>query len=194
MNKEAKVTKYQVLTDWFQSQDGSMVDLNFRQIESILSFPLPKSARTYREWWANSQSGHVQSRGWLDANWQVDTADLASQRIRFVKLRAQSRLETKSRNPSLPDQKGEPLAPIASTKTQQNETNILQKLELSQRARDWLSTRMGNETEFLDQFQTWIEKQAAIAARQSIIDKYASLDNALGSDSVELIREDRDAR
>ncbi len=56
----------------------------FREIERILGFPLPASARRYPAWWANDQS-HPQKMEWLASGWRTEELDLAGERVTFCR-------------------------------------------------------------------------------------------------------------
>lgn len=57
---------------------------SFRKIEDLLGFPLPKSARIYRPWWANDRSsGHSQSIAWSLAGWITSEVDMEAERLTF---------------------------------------------------------------------------------------------------------------
>jgi hypothetical protein len=76
--------KYEPLTDHLRSRDTVTWTADFAEIERILGFPLPSSARNYREWWANQRgAGHSQKKGWQDAGWQVWKVDLAGEIVTF---------------------------------------------------------------------------------------------------------------
>jgi hypothetical protein len=76
--------KYEPLTDHLRSREGTTWTASFAEIECILGFPLPISARNYREWWANQRgAGHSQKKGWQDAGWQVWKVDLAGEMVTF---------------------------------------------------------------------------------------------------------------
>ena len=55
----------------------------FREIESILGFPLPASARLYRPWWANQRrgGGHSQALAWNVAGWETAEVDLDAETL-----------------------------------------------------------------------------------------------------------------
>lgn len=58
----------------------------FRQLETILGFPLPKSARIHRPWWANHQGiggGHSHALAWEMAGWRTAEVDLAAESLTF---------------------------------------------------------------------------------------------------------------
>jgi hypothetical protein len=188
------MSKYEPLSDWLRGQKGTALDLNFRQIESVLRFALPKSARTYREWWANSRSGHVQSRGWMDANWQVDAVELERQRVKFVKRTSDSYAEV-LRELSPHDLNSNVAERVDYTQTSSiTDADFFKMLNLSDRAQKWLDGMDWNDQGPLKRFEAWLEQQASIASRRAVIEKYANLNEPLGSDSTLLIREDRDAR
>jgi hypothetical protein len=76
--------KYEPLAESLQDREQDEWTASFKQIEEVLGFPLPPSARRYREWWANQRGqGHSQAKGWQDAGWQVRKVDLAGERATF---------------------------------------------------------------------------------------------------------------
>ena len=55
---------------------------SFREIEAILGFRLPESARRYRPWWANQKSGgHSQALAWLAAGWETANVDMEAETL-----------------------------------------------------------------------------------------------------------------
>ena len=76
--------KYEPLSTHLQADSASEWSATFAQIEQVLGFPLPPSARKHREWWSNQAgAGHSQARGWQDAGWQVWKVDLAAEQVTF---------------------------------------------------------------------------------------------------------------
>ena len=61
---------------------------SFSEIEAILGFELPASARRLRQWWENESSGksHVQALAWRVAGWETDDVDLDSETLLFRQL------------------------------------------------------------------------------------------------------------
>jgi len=53
---------------------------SFAEIEALLNFHLPPSARKRRAWWANSSKGHNHAI-WLDAGWRTKSVDLGGERV-----------------------------------------------------------------------------------------------------------------
>jgi len=83
--------KYRALASYLSSQTASDLSLSFSEVEGILRFALPNSAKEYRPWWANDVS-HVQAEdGWLAVGWKVDAVDLVSQRVTFSRNGAMNR-------------------------------------------------------------------------------------------------------
>lgn len=63
-------SKYAPLYHHLCKRDGQEWRANFSEIEKILGFSLPKSARTYHVWWDNEKEGsHSQARSWMVAGW-----------------------------------------------------------------------------------------------------------------------------
>jgi hypothetical protein len=58
--------------------------VSFDQIEEVLDFRLPVSARKHKAWWGNQKSGHSHSRAWLLAGWRVDDVDVLAEQVRFI--------------------------------------------------------------------------------------------------------------
>lgn len=80
------MTKYEPLTRHLAARHEARVQMQFSDIERLLGFPLPRSARRHRPWWANSGHGHVQSKAWLDAGFESRDVNLESERLEFVRL------------------------------------------------------------------------------------------------------------
>lgn len=59
----------------------------FRDVESILGFSLPNSARIHRRWWANqANGGHGHALVWHAAGWKTRTVDLAAEALVFERI------------------------------------------------------------------------------------------------------------
>jgi len=59
--------------------------MTFRQIEEILGFRLPPSARQHLHWWANDQTGnHTQATAWMRAGRRARRLDLLQQTVMFI--------------------------------------------------------------------------------------------------------------
>ena len=78
-------SKYDPLYGHLLDGPNNVVALSFTEIERILGFALPASARRYQAWWANEREGtHSHARSWLDASYKTQGVDLNAQTVRFV--------------------------------------------------------------------------------------------------------------
>lgn len=78
--------KYQALQDYLRGMTPGkrQVSLSFGQIEKIIGTKLPKSAFTYREWWAN-QKGGSRAPHWHAAGFRVEAVDLSRKIVCFAR-------------------------------------------------------------------------------------------------------------
>jgi hypothetical protein len=81
------MSKYGNFARFLGSRDTDRVRLSFSEIEEILRFPLPASARKYRAWWANDRSHVEAASGWMNLGWKVASVDLSAATVTFEKLR-----------------------------------------------------------------------------------------------------------
>jgi hypothetical protein len=80
------VTKYAPIGDYLVASREGAVRLSFPEIERILGFPLPASARKHNAWWANESSGtHSHASAWLDRGYKTRELDLNAQSVGFVR-------------------------------------------------------------------------------------------------------------
>jgi hypothetical protein len=82
------MSKYTTLGEFLLARIEDRVSLSFSDIESILSFPLPKSARKFRTWWANDATHSHAKNGWLAYGWRVMEVNLNNQIIQFRRVAA----------------------------------------------------------------------------------------------------------
>ncbi|MFX0168271.1 MAG: hypothetical protein ACFE89_02840 [Candidatus Hodarchaeota archaeon] len=100
-------SKYCTLGEYLLQQEDQ-ITLSFSEIEEILGFPLPKSARKFRTWWANDNKHSHAVNGWLTYGWRVNDIDLKEQYIRFrktAKLRLHKSVTTSKSPPEGPTPK-----------------------------------------------------------------------------------------
>jgi len=65
--------------------DHGELRMAFDEIEAVLGFALPRSAREHQAWWSNTRIGHTHAAAWLDAGWKTSALDLAGRRVTFVR-------------------------------------------------------------------------------------------------------------
>ena len=81
------MTKYLPIAEFLESRPVSEWRASFQEIESILGFPLPRSARDHPAWWANNPGGHSHCLAWLEAGWKTEQVDLEAEKVTFRKVK-----------------------------------------------------------------------------------------------------------
>lgn len=77
-------TKYAPLASFLDERTESSIRMTFAEVERILGFSLPVSARRYPAWWANGEAHPMsQQYAWLDQGWETFGLDLNAATIGF---------------------------------------------------------------------------------------------------------------
>jgi mRNA-degrading endonuclease RelE of RelBE toxin-antitoxin system len=81
-----RTRKYLPLSHFFASLGvrETSLQVKFAHIEEILNQSLPKSAKTYKAWWANDAT-HVQATSWLAMGWKTRSIDLQGEIVIFIR-------------------------------------------------------------------------------------------------------------
>ena len=79
-------SKYDPLSRHLESLDATAWYATFRDIERILNFPLPASARDHRSWWHNNAIGHPQAPAWMDIGWKTTDVDMGAETLVFRRV------------------------------------------------------------------------------------------------------------
>ena len=76
--------KYQRLYSHLCSFPDREWKVSFADIEAVLGFKLPESARLYRPWWANQAGGgRSQAIAWMAAGWETAEVDVPGETLLF---------------------------------------------------------------------------------------------------------------
>lgn len=87
--------KYESLAKHLKRLPRDEWDASFDEIEEVLDFELPPSARRHRSWWGNSYRGnHSQAEGWIGAGWETRDIDLPKGKVRFERTARGGRKDT----------------------------------------------------------------------------------------------------
>ena len=79
--------KYARLQDHLQNLTTDVWEASFDEIERILGFSLPASARRYQAWWANQGiGGPGQANSWSEAGWRTRRLRLQDERVTFERV------------------------------------------------------------------------------------------------------------
>lgn len=80
------MAKYDPLQEHIDLALDGPFEMTFTEIEQVLRFPLPDSARRYDEWWTDKSDGtsHVQAKAWLNVGRRVERVDRNQERVWFT--------------------------------------------------------------------------------------------------------------
>ena len=161
------MSKYDPLKRYLSSAAGTELPLNFQEVERILGFSLPPSARKHREWWSNNVGTHVGARAWREAGWKTERVDLGGERLVFVRDPDGARAQAEADFRQL-------LTPAAS--------------RLLEERAEYHQDENAAIAELLN--------AAALEQRRRLIERFAAASPDLRGlqDSTALVREDRDGR
>ena len=83
--------KYQRLYEYLCGLSTQEWRTSFREIEAIIGFELPSSARLYRPWWANQNGsgGHSQALAWGAAGWETAQVDMDAETLLLRRKRTE---------------------------------------------------------------------------------------------------------
>lgn len=90
------MSKYEPLGRYLARTRKPEVVLRFSEIEKILGFDLPKSARRYAAWWSNSEGSHVQAQAWLASGYHTEQVDLSGGKLVFARRERPQLTDTSS--------------------------------------------------------------------------------------------------
>lgn len=96
LRQAAERGKYAPLYRHLTRLPGHEWRTTFAEIEKILGFKLPDSARIHRPWWANQgeQGGHSHALAWETAGWKTSQVKMADERLVFVRDYAEDELNS----------------------------------------------------------------------------------------------------
>lgn len=170
------MSRYEPLNQFLAAQSASETQLTFKEVERILHRSLPKSARKHSAWWANTRT-HSHAGAWMDAGWKTERVELGNERVAFVRASGAS-----------------PPAPKIGPPTHNEILPIP------------VQTLSGAGLQLVDRYAnahacSRAEAIVEIINAEGLKDRMAMLERFSrrwtgepGSNSVDLIREDRDAR
>ena len=170
------MSKYDPLRDFLKSRPASETPMTFPEVEEVLGFELPPSARQHPAWWSNNVGTHVNARAWREAGWKASRVDLGRERVTFVREEAQPfTVDT----PAAPDQADVIVIPAAGLSL-----SALRMID------DWA------EEAGLDRAAATaaILEASAAGRRRRLLETLSVAAMPAGHDSTALIRQDRDER
>ena len=82
------MSKYEPLQAYLAAQTARELPMTFQDVERLLSFTLPASARSRPQWWSNKLGSHVAVKAWRGAGWRTSRVDVGGERVVFVREEA----------------------------------------------------------------------------------------------------------
>jgi hypothetical protein len=180
--------RYEPLKAYLSSMSEPVVVMTYDEIEKLLGRKLPNTAYgdSWRQWWANTET-HSQALAWLRAGWRVTRPDLTNKRVKFHRQMA-SPGETNRAS-------GQPLSSAVSASDAAASAEIVVSREhLTPSALRMVEDAAEDSDGNLGLAIAELLNRAATARRRQLLDWFAENAPRSGTSSVELIREDRDAR
>lgn len=153
--------------------------LTFRQIEDVLGFPLPVSARKHQAWWSNTRHGHSHAAAWLDAGWRTAGLDLAGEQVTFMKVE----------NPGLSEG-----AAVTFDHQESSRDPTMMITGLSPAALLMVDNHVEDHGGDRAAACVALLNELAIDRRKAMLDWFQQATPRLATDSVDLLREGRDER
>ena len=84
------MSKFEPLTAFLGSLPTSERRVTFSEIERILGFKLPPSARRHRPWWSNNPDNSAITKAWLAAGFRTEQVDMAGETLVFSRAKPRS--------------------------------------------------------------------------------------------------------
>lgn len=78
-----EMREYEPLQESLMLSGLNVIRMSFSEMEEILGFELPPSARKYPAWWSNGEQVH--SEVWMDAGYKVNGVDFINGEVCFVR-------------------------------------------------------------------------------------------------------------
>lgn len=169
------MSKYDPLRLALEREPRATMPMRFDEVEQLLGFPLPASARRHQPWWANTGGSHVHAEAWLKAGWRATGVDLGRERVTFVRQHGAGR-------------------PTQPTAEQAPGVITIKPAELSPLARDFLARKAGQMDGDYASAVRAILNDTPMQERKRILGWFAARSPKVAGDSADLIRADRDER
>lgn len=81
--------KYRRLFEFLSELERPEWRTSFGEIETVLGFRMPPSARLHRPWWGNQKggNGHSHALAWSMAGWETAEVDMEAETLLFRRLK-----------------------------------------------------------------------------------------------------------
>ncbi|HEY1753098.1 MAG TPA: hypothetical protein VGG29_17700 [Caulobacteraceae bacterium] len=178
-------TKYDAVRLWLTQVRGDRVRVSFAEIESILGFRLPASARALPQWWVNTRGSHVQAAAWMDAGWRACQVDVAGEQVSFERIGRQRAGAAGSEQAGVSE---------SGAVFRLDEAIVIDPAALRGGAIRMLEDYRDAHGGSLADAAIGLLNAMVLERRRQLVEWFGANAPKLPGDSTELIREDRDAR
>jgi hypothetical protein len=87
--QEDRMSKFEPLTKFLSAVRAEQCRTSFGDIEQVLGFRLPPSARRHRPWWSNNARNSAMTKAWLAAGFKTEQVDMAAESLVFRRIARQ---------------------------------------------------------------------------------------------------------
>jgi hypothetical protein len=183
-----RTSKYSPLHRFLLQQDAPELPLSFREVEAVLGFALPPSARIHPAWWSNNRGTNVAVKAWRDAGWRTTRVDLVGERVTFVREAAPGVRfgEPPSHAAAGVEDAGAPF--------ERDDAIVIQRAALRGGAMRMLEDYCEAQGGDLAQAVVSLLNGMALERRRQLLERFPMQGAPSDVDSAALIREDRDGR
>jgi hypothetical protein len=170
-------SKYDPLQKFLAQAHGDEIPMRFSEIERVLGFELPASARRHPAWWSNNHGTNVAVNAWRSAGFRTSRVEIGGERVVFLREDPSAQGGASHAAPGV------------------SEAGVFVAFEqLTPAARRLLDDYCEEAGESAGEAIAKIVHHAALERRKALMEKFARLSPRVSGDSTDLIREDRDAR
>jgi hypothetical protein len=164
--------------------------LSFAEIERVLRFSLPNSARRYAPWWANTGGSHIQADAWISAGWRTAQVDVAGEQVTFER----STREPPGPVPAIGPAEAGSGVRDSSVPFMRDDVITITKTALRGGAIRLLEDYCEENGGTLADAVAAILNGMALERRRQLVERFKAISPRLTDDSTDIIRADRDAR
>lgn len=183
-------SKYEPLHQHLTGVTSDRIRLSFQEIERILRFSLPNSARQYAPWWANTGGSHIQADAWMSAGWRTAQVDVQGERVTFERTARRPSASA----PAAPQRGLQAGVEDAGDPFERDDIIVINRAALRGGAIRMLEDYREAHGGDLAFAATSVLNEIALERRRQLLDWIRANAPKVPGDSTDMIREDRDAR
>jgi hypothetical protein len=189
-----RASKYLPLQQFLERQHVRELPLTFKDVERVLGFELPPSARNHPAWWSNNRGTNVAVKSWRDAGWRTSRVDLGAQRVTFIRDAVLEAGVESSPWPAPHEQVSAAGVADVGTTLVDADAILISRGALRGGAIRLLEDYREENGGTLADAVAAILNGMALERRRQLVERFKAISPRLTDDSTDIIRADRDAR